>query len=198
MRDAETGANNQLTRYVLLIGLLGGALALALGLLVWQAVTGDDSPSEEDGSSQPSDTDDEVAAGTVGVPELEAAESTAREFLIDLSTYDYQDLDELYDWLDQIADENVRESMSASQDDFTEIVRQSQATAQGEVVDSAYRANSDGSVTVLAFVRQTITDQQSTGYRLSEQWATLVLKPGDDGWAIHKVDLADVPQAATE
>src|SRR3546814_5897263 len=112
-----------------------------------------------------------------------------------MTTYDYQDIDEVYDWVDRLTNADLKAKMTANEEDFKKIVTIAKATAEGEVVDSAYRANGDGSVKVIAFIRQEIRDAEHKGFKIDEKWATLVQVEDAGTWLVDKVDLSNVPSA---
>lgn len=182
-RVEAAGAEELRKRYLTVILILAVALvlaAVALGLML-----------EAKGGA-----DDRARAAEDQVDGLVAAESAARELLLDMTTYQYTDLDEVYDWVDRLADDELRDRMTANEDTFKKIVRLSKASAEGEVVDSAYRTNEDGSVTVIAFVRQEIRDAESEQPKLDEKWATLVLEDRSGEWLVSDVQLSNIPQGS--
>lgn len=180
-RVEDTGTDALEKRYRTIIVVLAAALvlaAVALGLML---------KAKGDADERADAAEDEVAG-------LAAAESAARELLLDMTTYDHTDLDEVYDWVDQLSDDELKDRMSANEDAFKKIVRLSKASAEGEVVDSAYRANEDGSVTVIAFVRQEISDAEADEPKLDEKWATLVLEEQSGEWRVSDVQLSNIPE----
>lgn len=180
-RVEDTSTEALKKRYLTVIVALAAALvlaAVALGLML----------------KAKGDADDRADAAEDEVAGLVAAESAARELLLDMTTYEHSDLDEVYDWVDRLSDDELKDRMTANEETFKKIVRLSKATAEGEVVDSAYRANEDGSVTVIAFVRQEISDAESEQPKLDEKWATLVLEEESGGWMVSDVQLSNIPE----
>lgn len=185
MTRVEDGDTDELKkRYLTVIATLAAALvlaAVALGLMF----------------KARGDADDRADAAEDEVAGLAAAESAARELLLDMTTYEHTDLDEVYDWVDRLSDDELKDRMTANEDTFKKIVRLSKASAEGEVVDSAYRANDNGSVTVIAFVRQEIRDAESEQPKLDEKWATLVLEEESGEWMVADVQLSNIPEGST-
>lgn len=182
-RVEDAGTDEHKLRYLTVIVALAAALvlaAVALGLMF-----------EAKG-----DADDRAAAAKDEVAGLVAAESAARDLLLDMTTYEHTDLDEVYDWVGRLSDDELKDRTTANEDTFKKIVRLSNATAEGEVVDSAYRANEDGSVTVIAFVRQEIHDAESDEPKIDEKWATLVLAEESGEWMVSDVQLSNIPEGS--
>jgi Mce-associated membrane protein len=141
------------------------------------------------------DAEDRADAAEEETAAVEAAHEAARDLLVDMTSYDYQDLDEVYDWIDRLTNADLKAKMTANEEDFKKVVTIARATAEGEVVDSAYRANEDGSVTVIAYIRQEIRDAEHEGFKTDEKWATLVLVEDGGTWLVDDVDLSNVPSA---
>jgi hypothetical protein len=130
--------------------------------------------------------------------ELDSAESAARALLVDMTSYDYRQVDHTYDWLDQLTNSDVKTNFAKSEDKIERLVRIGKVVAKGEVEESAYRPGADGkSVVVVAFVHQTITDG-SDNQKTEDQWATLTMVPGDSdsGWLAANVQLSGIPDPA--
>lgn len=175
--------HDRLKRYRTVAVALAAALALVAALAAWLAV-----------AKQSVEDDLERASADQATYEAAVdAEAAARELLLDMTSYDYRDLEADFAWLDAIADEELRSRMEETSGRLQKVIRQSHAIAEGEVVDSAYRAVDENQAVVLAFVRQEIRDTRNRGFRLEEQWVTMTMVRDGDAWAIEKIDLTTVP-----
>ena len=172
-------------RYRLLSAILAVALVLAVvaaGLLL-KAV--------HDARAERDDAQDRLG-------ELDSAEAAARELLVDMTSYDYRQVDDTYDWLDQLSSSEVKDDFEKSEAKLERVIRLGKVVAKGEVQESAYRPGADGtSVVVVAFVHQTITDG-SGSQKTEDQWATLTMVPGDSGsgWLAQDIQLSGIPDPA--
>lgn len=172
-------ADAQLRTYRNVIVLLIAVLTAAVALTVWALV--------RDPGTEPADD-----AATLS--DLEAADESARALLVDMTTYDYRELEDEYGWLDQLTNAELRAQMEERVADIEKVVRVGKVTAKGSVERSGYRANDNGSVTVIAFVRQQITDRSNEGRKLEEQWATLTMVDDGGDWLVDDIELSGVPQ----
>jgi len=176
--DRPATAQDRTYRAVIVV--LVAALAAAAALAVWSFLR---DPGTERGS-----------ADSATLADLAAAEESARDLLVDMTTYDFRELDDEYAWLDRLTDADLRARMEERVADIGEVITAGKVTARGTVERSAYRANEDGSVTVIAFVRQRITDRSNDGRKLEEQWATLTMVRDAGDWLVDDIELSDVPQ----
>ena len=119
----------------------------------------------------------------------EAALKAARTVLVDMTTYDYKTIDEDFDWIDQITDPNLHERMAKNVKSLSRIIRDSKATAKGEVIDAAPRAVDAKHVEVLAFVDQLIKDAENKGYKVEEQRISMTMVLDDGEWRVGRLDL---------
>lgn len=122
-----------------------------------------------------------------------SARDAAEEILLEITSYDYRELDKEYAWLDSFATDELRTRYADQVPRLKKVIRLSKATAEGEVVQSAYETRSSSEVTVLAFVRQAIRDSVNKRAVIEEQWATLEMVLDDGEWLIGNIDLVTVP-----
>lgn len=172
-------------RFQLLSIVLAVALVLALAAAAWLYV-------------QKGDADDKADTAEARLGDLQDADLAARDLLVDMTTYDYQHAGDTYDWLDQLASSAVKKRFASREKDIEKVVRLGKVTAKGEVEDSAYRPGPEkGSVVVIAFVHQTITDRTKS-QKVEDQWATLTMVPGDSdsGWLAQDIQLSGIPNPA--
>src|SRR5699024_2462585 len=78
----------------------------------------------------------------------------AREYAVELTTYDYQSLDKQQEALNSVSTENFQESFAESKESLDPIFTQLKASAEGKVADAAVRDVSDSGAVVLLFVNQ--------------------------------------------
>ena len=109
-------------------------------------------------------------------------------------SFDYRDIDDEYDWTKYLADDELR---SDYEDHIVpklgKVIARTKATADGEVVQSAYNTVDDDHVNVLAFIRQKLTDVDNKDGVIAEQWASLTMSRDGDGWLVDDIDIVSVP-----
>lgn len=125
-----------------------------------------------------------------------AARDAAEEILLEMTSYDYREIDEEYAWLDRISDDELRTRFENQVPKLKKVIRRSKAVAEGEIVQSAYNTIDGSTATVLAFVRQRLTDATNRQPVIEEQWTTLELERDGDEWLIKEIDIATVPPPA--
>jgi len=113
----------------------------------------------------------------------------AREYAVDLTTYDYQHLDEQRETLNSESTDNFQETFQESNESLQPIFNRLEASAEGEVADAAVRDVSDSGAVVLLFVNQIadstkLDEPQNQASRLRMQ-----LVRDDDTWLLDNVDL---------
>lgn len=178
-------ADAQDRRFRILSAVLAVALVLALAVAAWLFVQKRDAD----------DRADKAGRSATELSHLQDADLAARDLLVDMTTYDYQHVDDMYDWLDQLASSDVKKQTASNEKKFEKIVRLTRASAKGEVQESAYRPGpEDGSVVVILFVHQTITDRTNQK-KTEDQWATFTMVPGQtkSGWVAKDIQLSGVP-----
>jgi len=170
------------------VQLLAVALVVALSLTAWFAVR-----------EQAAEEDLDRAEAALGPYETAVdAEAAARELLVDMTSYDYRDLEGSFDWLEVIQDEELRTTLTQNAEQLEEIVARTRAIAEGEIGETAYLAVSDEEARVVAFVRQEIRDTRNKGFRVEEQWVTLTMVRDGAGWAVAGFDFITVPPPSEE
>ena len=167
--------------YRLLIVVLVGVLVATWVAVVW-LVQGKNSVDDD-----LEETKDSYAAG----PD---AQAEAERILGEMISFDYRDIGDEYDWTKYLGDDELRgEYEDRIIPRLTKLIRRTKATAEGEVVQSAYDQLDEDHVDVLAFIRQNLTDVDNKDGVLAEQWASLSMSRDGDGWLIDKVDIVSVP-----
>jgi hypothetical protein len=170
--------------YRLIIVAAVGALVATLVAVVW-LVQGKNSTQDE------LDRAEEDLASYVAGPEAQAA---AESILGEIISFDFRDMDDEYDWTKYLADDDLR---SDYEDDiaprFRKVILRTEATADGEIEQSAYNIVDEDTVNVLAFVRQRLTDVDNPDGVIAEQWASLTMTRDGDGWLIENIDIVSVP-----
>jgi hypothetical protein len=129
-------------------------------------------------------------ASQVGPDAQEAAERILGEMI----SYDYKDIDDEYSWTKYLGNDELRDTYETKiLPRLAKLIKGTKASAEGEIVESAYNLEDDGKVTVLAFVRQELTDAQHKKGALADQWASLTMVRDGDDWLIDDVDIVSVP-----
>ncbi|KAA1429116.1 hypothetical protein [Nocardioides antri] len=121
------------------------------------------------------------------------ARDAAEEILLEMTSYDYRRIEDEYAWLDHFANDELRGRFEKQVPNLKKVIRRSKARARGEVVQSAYNTIDSTSATVLAFVRQRLTDATNRRGVLEDQWTTLTLVREGDEWLIEDIDIVTVP-----
>jgi hypothetical protein len=171
--------------YRLLIVVLVGVLVATWVAVVW-LIQGKNT-AQDDAAKAEKDTA-QYAAG----PDAQAA---AERILGQMISYDYRNMDDEYVWTKYLGNDDLRKDyVEKIVPGFRKLVRSTQATADGKIVQSAYNIVGDDQVVVLAFIRQKLTDKDHQDGLIAEQWASLTMVPDhDEGWLIDKVDIVSVP-----
>ena len=170
--------------YRLIIAVAVGALIATLVAVVW-LVQGKNSTQDD------LDRAEEDVASYAAGPE---AQSAAEAILGEIISFDHRKMDGEYDWTKYLADEDLRADYEDSiAPRFRKVILRTKATADGEIEQSAYNIIDDDTVTVLAFVRQKLTDVDNKDGVLAEQWASLTMVRDGDDWLIDKIDIVSVP-----
>jgi len=170
--------------YRLLIVVLAGVLIASWVAVVW-LVQGKNS-AEDDLDK----TEKEVESYAAGPDALAAAERILGKMI----SYDYREIDHEYEWTKYLADESLR----SDYDDrlvpkLRKVIKSSQSTAEGTVVEAAYNILDEDQVQVIAFIRQKLTTKADKRGAIDEQWTslTMILEGGD--WLIEKITPLNVP-----
>jgi hypothetical protein len=179
--DSQT-EESQVKRLKTIAAILAVALVLAIAVAAWLFV-------------QKGDAEDKADTAEAQLSDLDEADLAARALLHDMTTYDYQHADEMYDWLDQLGNSDVKKQTVSNAKRFEKVVRITKASSEGEVQESASRLGPDDSVVVILFVHQTITEDRSKSTKTEDQWATFTMVPGDtqSGWLAQDVQLSGIP-----
>jgi hypothetical protein len=170
--------------YQLIIVVAVGALIATLVAVVW-LIQGKNSAQDDRDQAE-----EDLAAYASG-PEAQAA---AEEILGEIISFDHRDMEDEYDWTKYLANDDLRSDYEDNiAPKFRKVILRTKATADGEIVQSAYNIVDDDTVNVLAFVRQRLTDVDNKDGVLAEQWASLTMVRDGDGWLIDKFDIVSVP-----
>ncbi|KAA1416363.1 hypothetical protein F0U44_18755 [Nocardioides humilatus] len=137
------------------------------------------------------DANEKVATYAAGPEARDAAEA----MLLDMLSYDYKSIDDEYSWLDNFTSDELRKRYAQQIPKLKKIIKASKASAQGEVVSSAYNTVDDDSATVLAFVRQVL---KANGKKsaVEDQWTTLKMVRDGDDWKIDDINIVSVPPSS--
>lgn len=126
----------------------------------------------------------------------EEAEETAREMLVEMTTYKYDTLDADFAWIEEYGTPEFAERYQSSAEEIKEFVADNELTVTGTVVDSAHRVEEDDQVVVLAFVDQEFTPAGSEEVVDEEQRVRLVMLREGDEWEVDTVEVLSGQTAA--
>lgn len=178
--EPDSGARRETVHRLVVIALVG-VLVVTWGAVIW-LVQGKNSADDEVERVKES-----YAAG----PE---ARAEAERILAEMISFDHREIRDEYGWTRYLGDDELREEYEQRIiPRLTKLIRRTRATAEGEVVKSAYDQIDEDHVDVLAFIRQTLTDVDNKDGVVADQWASLSMSRYDDGWLIDKIDIVSVP-----
>ncbi|MDZ5620498.1 hypothetical protein SFC88_06670 [Nocardioides sp. HM23] len=167
----------------LVILMLVGALVATLAAVVW-LVQGNNSLQDDLDQAEA-----DVASYAEGPDALAAAEKALGEII----SYDYRDLDDEFDWTQHFAGELRTQYEDDLVPTFRKVIRRFRMTAEGEVAESAYDIVDSGTVQVIAFVRQSLSNEDNRKGVLDEQWTSLTMVRDGDTWLIEMITPLNVP-----
>lgn len=163
-------------RRTAIIALLTAFLVFALAGMVWFGLQNREYAQED-------------AAG-------EEAEETAREMLVEMTTYQHDTLDADFAWIEEYGTPEFAERYRSSAEEIKKFVADNELTVTGTVVDSAHRVEDDDQVVVLAFVDQEFTPAGSKEVVDEEQRVRLVMLREGDEWEVDTVEVLSGQTAA--
>jgi hypothetical protein len=158
-------------------------LALTWGAVVW--LLSGKSKAEEDLEA----AERKVDAYAAGPEARDAAEALLEEMV----SFDHASIDTEYQWLASFSPELRAEYEDEKIPSLRKVIKLTKAEARGEIVETAYETSDPEHVTVLAFIRQRITDARNRRGLVEEQWATLKMGRSDGEWLIDDIDIVSVP-----
>jgi Mce-associated membrane protein len=180
-RAAQGREPEQVYRIVILV--LVATLVVAGCVVIW--LVSEKNKANDEVADQAAEIDS-YAAG----PE---ARDAAEAMLLEMLSFDYKDLDDEYVWLDNFSSDELRARFADQVPKLKKVIRKSKASAEGEVVQSAYSTLDSESATVLAFVRQKLKDANNRKGAIEDQWTTLTMVRDGDDWLIDDIDIVTVP-----
>lgn len=185
VQRGEVSGNGAERRYQLALLVLVGIVLVGAVSTVW--LVSKKNSAEDDLN----DANDKIATYAAGPEARDAAES----MLVEMLSYSYKHIDDEYTWLDNLTDEDLRKQYSQQIPKLKKIIKASKASAEGEVVSSAYNTVDEDHATVLAFVRQVL---KANGKKsaVEDQWTTLdMVREGGD-WKIANIKIVTVPPSS--
>ncbi|WP_183093370.1 hypothetical protein [Nocardioides stalactiti] len=183
VQKVETSGRAPEQTYRIVILVLVAALVVAGCVVIWLV------SERNKANDEVADQKTEIASYAAG-PE---ARDVAEEMLLEMIEFDYRDLDDEYVWLDNFSSEELRSRFERQVPKLTKLIKTTKSSAEGEVVQIAYNSIDSDSATVLAFVRQSLTDANNKQGVIEEQWTTLQMVRDGDGWLIDNIDIVTVP-----
>lgn len=179
-RFTEGRSQEQLYRIVILV--LVGALVVTGCVVIWLV------SEKNKANDEVADQGAEIEAYAAGPEARDAAE----QMLLEMTSYDYRDIDDEFAWLDNFDDELRARFSRRVVPNLEKLIRRGKLSAKGEVVQSAYNTIDADTATVLAFVRQELS-AKGRKQAVEEQWTTLTMVRDGDGWLIDDIDIVTVP-----
>ncbi|WP_374999813.1 hypothetical protein [Aeromicrobium sp. CTD01-1L150] len=151
---------------VVVLGFLLAVALVAIVVLVWRLAA----------STGPGDAETEAL-------------SVARERAEQLTTYDHGTFEEDVAWAEQGATSDFAAEYAEANEPVQAVVERLEATAEGSVIEASAMSADDGSVEVLLFVDQTIT-QAADGEQRTERNRVVMSMVHEDGqWLVDDVTL---------
>ncbi len=177
----DEGQQQRERLYRLLILVLVVVLVVTWAAVVWLL----------QGKNSAEDDLEDTKASYASGPDAQAA---AERILGEMISFDYRDIDDEYAWTKYLADDELRGDYEDNIiPKLRKVITRTKATADGEIEQSAYNTIDGDTVTVLAFIRQKLTDVDNKKGVLAEQWASLTMGRDGDDWLIDNIDIVSVP-----
>lgn len=139
------------------------ATAIAFGLLFVGQNTADDARSE--------------------------ALSTARNFAVTVSSYDYRELDQNISTVLDGSTGEFKKQYAGAENALRQLVTEAKAVASGTVREAGVKSVSEDRAEVLVFVDQSVTEKAEDKPRVDRNRMLLVLQRQDDRWLVSDVHL---------
>lgn len=158
--DGRDGPGRRTT--VVLAGLLAVAVVVA-AVLGWQL-------REE--KQRADELQDSVAAGV-------SAEDTAREMIVEMTSYSHDTLDEDFAWMDGFLTDELAEAYRDEIEAIKQFAEAGELVLVGSIADIAHRVHDEDRVVVLAFVDQDVTSEATGRTSTTELRMRLVLTRED-------------------
>ncbi|GAB3695629.1 hypothetical protein [Saccharopolyspora tripterygii] len=118
-----------------------------------------------------------------------SAKEAAQRYAVDLSTYDYQRLDDNFAAVTANAHGQFAQQYKQVSASLTELIRQNQAISRGTVLTAAtVEADQDRAVIAL-FVDQEITNKNNPEPRIDRNRMQMTLVHEDDRWQVEGIQL---------
>lgn len=118
-----------------------------------------------------------------------AAVASAREYAVDLSSYDYTKLESNFQKVSANSTGDFAKQYEQVSSNLTELIKQHKAVSKGTVIDAGLvRADEAGAV-VLMFVDQTITNTSNPQPRIDRNRLRMSLVHQDGRWLVDDVKL---------
>lgn len=121
-----------------------------------------------------------------------AAEKAARSAVTEMTTYDYRTVEDDFAWVDDAGTDSFQSYFAGVSKPAIRFIRSVEASAVGDVVDSAAVYEDADHVRVLLFVDQRITSKGHRDAKLDQPRVTMhmVLEHGD--WLVDEMQVNDV------
>lgn len=181
----EPPENRERLLRLLVLGLVV-VLALTWGAVVW--LLSGKNKAEEDLEA----AERKVDAYAAGPEARDAAEALLEQMV----SFDHATIDTEYRWLEKFSPELRADYEEKRIPSLRKVIKATRAKAEGEIVQTAYETADPEHVTVLAFIRQRLTDARNRRGLVEEQWATLKMAREGGEWLIDDIDIVTVPPPA--
>ena len=118
-----------------------------------------------------------------------SAKEAARRYATDLSTYDYQRLDQNFAAVTANAHGQFAQQYEQVSASLTELIRQNQAISRGTVLTAATVEADQNRAVIALFVDQEITNKNTPEPRIDRNRMQMTLVHEDDRWQIEGIAL---------
>lgn len=115
--------------------------------------------------------------------------ATARAYAVTVTSYDYRDMEgSIADALDGATGE-FKDQYAGAGDALRALMKETKATAVGEVLDAAVLTSDEDSATVLLFVDQEVTNAGTKKTKVDRNRVVLTMEKHDDRWLVSNLKL---------
>lgn len=136
-------------------------------------------------ASKPASSDDGYT------PAMQAALTAANRVAVDLTTFDYRDLDAFYTTMKAAGTAYFNQNLQANRSETVAYDKRLKVISAGSVVASAAKpAAADGTVTVLLFVDQRLRSNGAKSGLLSQVRVQMVMKSVGGAWLVDQATVS--------
>lgn len=124
-----------------------------------------------------------TSTGSGYTPDMQAALTAANRIAVDLTTFDYRQLDAFYAKMKADGTDYFNQNLQTNRRDITAYDQRLKVVSVGNVVASAAQpAAADGSITILLFVDERLRSVGSKSGLLEQVRVQMVMKKVNEAW----------------